>query len=78
MNKFDICNNLKLLYLLPIQKLLGYNLKGACFKLLKDDQKSLSRIRSYDLYITHLINYQHLLLNKIIKRMLRQINVISN
>ncbi len=78
MNEFNIYNNLKLLYIIPIQKLLGYHLKGVYLKLLKGHQKHLSRITSYDLYITHLINYKHLLLKKIIKRMLRQINIISN
>ena len=59
-------------------KLLGYRLKGVCSKLLKDHQKRLLRIISYDLYITHLMNYKHLLEKKIKTRILDQINVISN
>ena len=68
MNELNICDNLKLLCIIPIQKLIGYHLKGICFKLLKDHQKLLSRITSYDLYITHLINYKYLLLKKIIEK----------
>ena len=78
MNQLIICNNLKLLCIIPIQKLLGYYLKGVCTKLLKDHQKRLLRIISYDIYITHLMNYKHILLKQIIKRMSDQINVISN
>jgi len=78
MNRLIICNNLKLLCIIPIQKLLGYHLKGVCSKLLKDHQKRLLRIISYDLYTTHLMNYKRLLLKQIIKRMFDQINVISN
>ena len=59
-------------------KLVVYHLKGVCFKLLKDHQKRLLRIISYDLYITHLMNYKHILLKQIIKRMFDKINVISN
>jgi len=78
MNRLIICNNLKLLCIIPIQKLLGKHLKGVYLKLLKDHQKRLLRIISYDLYTTHLMNYKHLLLKQIIKRMFDQINVISN
>ena len=78
MNQLIICNNIKLLCIIPIQKLLVYHLKGVCLKLLKDHQKRLLRIISYDLYITHLMNYKHILLKQIIKRMFDQINVISN
>ena len=58
MNQLIICNNLKLLCIIPMQQLLVYNLKGVCLKLLKDHQKRLSRIISYDIYITYLVNYQ--------------------
>ena len=78
MNQLIICNNLKLLCIIPIQKLLGYHLKGFCSKLLNDHQKRLLRIISYDLYTTNLMNYKRLLLKQIIKRMFDQINVISN
>ena len=67
-----------LLCIIPIQKLLVYHLKRVCLKLLKDHQKVLLRIISYDIYITHLMNYKHILLKQIIKRMFDQINVISN
>ena len=50
MNKLIICNNLKLLCIIPIQKLLVNHLKGVCSKLLKDHQKRLLRIISYDIY----------------------------
>ena len=62
MNQLIICKNLKLLYKIPSQKLLSYHLKGDYLKLLKDHQKRLLRIISYDIYITHLMNYKHLLL----------------
>ena len=62
MNKLIICSSLKLLCIITIQKLFGYHLKGVCSKLLKDHQKRLLRITSYDIYITHLMNYKHLLL----------------
>ena len=78
MNQLIIYNNLKLLCIIPIQKLLVYDLKRVCLKLLKDHQKSKLRIISYDLYITHLMNYKHILLKQIIKRIFDQINVISN
>ena len=78
MNQVIICNNLKLLCIIPIQKLLGYHIKGVCSKLLKDHQKRLLRITIYDIYITHLMNYKHLLLKESIKRMFDQINIISN
>ena len=78
MNRLIICNNLKLLCIIPIQKLLGYHLKGVCSKLLKDHQKRLLIKISYDLYITHLMNYKHLLQKKIKTRIFDQINVISN
>ena len=78
MNHLIIHNNLKLLCIIPIQKLLGYHLKRVCSKLLKDHQKRLLIKISYDLYITHLMNYKHILLKQIIKRLFDQINVISN
>ena len=40
MNQLIIHNNLKLLCIIPIQKLLVYHLKRVCLKLLKDHQKS--------------------------------------
>ena len=58
-------------------KLLGYHLKGVCSKLLKDHQKRLLIKISYYLYITHLMNYKHLL-KKIKTRIFDQISVISN
>ena len=78
MNRLIICNNLKLLCIIPIQKLLGYHLKRVCSKLLKDTQKRLLIKISYDLYITRLMNYKHLLQKKIKTRIFDQINVISN
>ena len=77
-NQLIICKNLKLLCIIPIQKLLVYHIKVVCLKLLKDHQKRFLRIISYDLYTTHLMNYKRLLLKQIIKRMFDQINVISN
>ena len=65
MNQLIICNNLKLLCIIPIQKLLGYHIKGVCLKLLKAHQKRLLIKISYDLYITHLMNYKHLLQKQI-------------
>ena len=59
-------------------KLLVYHLKGVYLKLLKDHQKRLLIKISYDLYITHLMNYKDLLQKKIKKRIFDQINVISN
>jgi len=59
-------------------KLLVYHLKGVYLKLLKDHQKRLLIKTSYDLYITHLMNYKHILMKQIIKRMFDRIIVISN
>ena len=49
MNQLIICKNLKLLCIIPIQKLLVYHFKGVCLKLLEDQQKCLLRIISYDI-----------------------------
>ena len=59
-------------------KITRLSFNGVGSKLLKDQKKRLLRIISYNIYITHLMNYKHLLLSQIIKRIFDQINFISN
>ena len=59
-------------------KITGLSFKESLFEAFKRSPKELIKNNNYDLYITHLMNYKHILLKQIIKRMFDQINVISN